>query len=251
MPLKIGCCGFPVSQQRYYREFEVVEIDSTFYQLPALRTIERWRKQAPADFEFTVKAWQLITHPAQSATYRRLREKLSSRQRDRCGYFRWSEEVLRAWRRTAEVAQVLRARWILFQTPPTFYPHPELLRNLYRFFKQIHRGDFLFVWEPWIERWDGKLVLKICRDLGLFFGGDPLQYGELFGKVAYARLHGAYVGRRIDHGHRYSAQELERLAQWCRSKTGCVFFNNRHMFEDARHLRGAIPTLVSGKSSRA
>lgn len=32
--IKIGCCGFPVSRERYFRDFGVVEIHETFYQPP-------------------------------------------------------------------------------------------------------------------------------------------------------------------------------------------------------------------------
>ncbi|MHC1610664.1 MAG: DUF72 domain-containing protein [Candidatus Methanospirareceae archaeon] len=34
---------------------------------------ERWRLRAPKEFEFTVKAWQLITHEPTSPTYRKAR----------------------------------------------------------------------------------------------------------------------------------------------------------------------------------
>lgn len=60
--IKIGCCGFAMGQQEYFRQFQVVEIQNTFYRLPRLATAEKWRRAAPPSFEFTMKAWQLITH---------------------------------------------------------------------------------------------------------------------------------------------------------------------------------------------
>ncbi len=48
-----------------------------FYEPPRDGTMRRWRAQAPIDFEFTIKAWQLITHDALSPTYRRLRSPLT------------------------------------------------------------------------------------------------------------------------------------------------------------------------------
>jgi uncharacterized protein YecE (DUF72 family) len=62
MAIKIGCCGFPVAQARYARHFPVVEVQQTFYQVPSLATLAGWRERLPSDFEFTLKAWQLITH---------------------------------------------------------------------------------------------------------------------------------------------------------------------------------------------
>jgi uncharacterized protein YecE (DUF72 family) len=74
--IKIGCCGFAVSRQKYFQSFKLVEIQHTFYQLAQLKTAEKWCDSATEDFEFTIKAWQLITHEFTSPTYRRLREKI-------------------------------------------------------------------------------------------------------------------------------------------------------------------------------
>lgn len=68
--VKVGRCGFPMAKAEHYRRFPVVEIQQTFYNLPRVQTAEKWRREAlalrsrskQADFEFTMKAWQLITH---------------------------------------------------------------------------------------------------------------------------------------------------------------------------------------------
>ncbi|HET7874102.1 MAG TPA: DUF72 domain-containing protein, partial [Methylomirabilota bacterium] len=60
--MRIGCCGWPVARARYFRAFELVEIQDSFYNLPRLPTVQRWRKTAPAGFEFVLKAPQLVTH---------------------------------------------------------------------------------------------------------------------------------------------------------------------------------------------
>ena len=56
--LRIGCCGFPQPLERYAQTFAVVEVQQTFYQLPLLRTLAKWRARVPDGFEFTLKAWQ-------------------------------------------------------------------------------------------------------------------------------------------------------------------------------------------------
>jgi len=71
---KIGCCGFGIARPKYFETFSVAEIQQSFYQPPKPDTVKRWRDEAPIDFEFTLKAWQLITHEASSPTYRRLKE---------------------------------------------------------------------------------------------------------------------------------------------------------------------------------
>ena len=36
-----------------------------FYKPPQVKTLEGWRAEMPEGFEFTLKAWQFITHEAQ------------------------------------------------------------------------------------------------------------------------------------------------------------------------------------------
>jgi hypothetical protein len=83
--VRVGSCGFPQALAPYAKTFPVVEVQQTFYQPPLLNTLEKWRTQVPAEFEFTLKAWQLITHESSSPTYRRLREKLTAQQRREVG----------------------------------------------------------------------------------------------------------------------------------------------------------------------
>ena len=47
---------------RYAERLSTVEIDSTFYGTPAVRTVENWRDQTPESFLFATKAPQVITH---------------------------------------------------------------------------------------------------------------------------------------------------------------------------------------------
>jgi uncharacterized protein YecE (DUF72 family) len=53
---------------RYYASrFPMVEVDSTYYALPARRMAEYWVERTPSDFVFDVKAFALMTgHPAET-----------------------------------------------------------------------------------------------------------------------------------------------------------------------------------------
>jgi len=46
----------------YATQFNTVEIDSTFYGVPAISTVKSWYAETPADFLFALKAPQEITH---------------------------------------------------------------------------------------------------------------------------------------------------------------------------------------------
>src|SRR6185503_4334995 len=93
----IGTSGFGIARSKYVQTFSCVEVQHTFYQPPKPATLARWREEAPPDFEFVLKAWQLITHDAKSPTYRRLKRPLSEDEKREAGYFRSSPIVNEAW----------------------------------------------------------------------------------------------------------------------------------------------------------
>jgi uncharacterized protein YecE (DUF72 family) len=106
MPL-IGCCGWAGSQPQYFSQFPVIEIQSTFYDPPASKVAARWRTFAPAEFEFCIKAWQLITHAPSNPTYRRLRHPIDDERSGFCGSFQDTDEVWQAWIKTREIAEAV------------------------------------------------------------------------------------------------------------------------------------------------
>jgi len=180
--LRVGCCGLPISLAGYAKEFRLVEVQQTFYQPPRGRTLEKWRREVPQEFEFTIKAWQLITHEASSPTYRRLREKLDEDQKREAGAFRLNTTAMTAFERTLECARILSSKVILFQCPARFVPNPEHKSNLRAFFTEIRAGlqehkagqDLTFVWEPRGE-WKAEEVEELCEELSLVRGIDPLS----------------------------------------------------------------------------
>ncbi|MDQ3042888.1 MAG: DUF72 domain-containing protein, partial [Acidobacteriota bacterium] len=86
--VKIGTCGFRTTKEEYARQLAAVEVQHTFYQPPQIKTLTRWRETVPADFEFALKAWQLITHEAKSPTFKRLKKSLTETEREEAGYFK-------------------------------------------------------------------------------------------------------------------------------------------------------------------
>jgi len=226
MEIKVGCCGFPKARSKYYECFKVVEVQQTFYQPPTPMTVARWRAEAPADFEFTLKAWQLITHESKSPTYRRLTLSWPQKRLDLCGSFKPTNEVRWAWERTRDVAVSLKAKIVVFQTPASFRPSAPNKETLKKFFHEADRGDLLLVWEPRGD-WSVGEVYEICRELNLTHGVDPFKSDPSFGEVRYFRIHGI-TGYR----HRFSQEDLEALQQKCRGKCYCLF-NNVSMWTDA------------------
>ena len=234
--VKIGCCGFPVAKDRYYREFEVVEIQKTFYQPPSFITVQKWRERAPSKFEFTVKAWQLITHLPSSPTYRRLKEHILKNKEDMYGFFRPTEEVFSAWKKTEEIASVLKGKIIVFQSPPGFKPTLNNEKNLREFFNKIERRDFIFVWEP-RGKWEKEKIRSLCNELNLIHCVDPFKSEPLTQKgIFYFRLHG-----KGGYRYRYTKEDLFYLYKIVcalpSSSSIYVMFNNTYMFEDATRFK--------------
>ena len=51
------------SMQLYARDFPVVEVQSTVYKPPRDATMRQWLAATGAGLEYTMKVWQLVTHP--------------------------------------------------------------------------------------------------------------------------------------------------------------------------------------------
>lgn len=76
----------PEARLRYYAScFPLVEVDSTYYAIPARRTAVLWAERTPADFVFNIKAHALMTgQPTETARLpRALRDALPRPTRDK------------------------------------------------------------------------------------------------------------------------------------------------------------------------
>jgi uncharacterized protein YecE (DUF72 family) len=233
--VRVGCCGFRSSRERYYELLGAVEVQHTFYQPPLVTTLKRWREEAPRGFEFTLKAWQLITHTSSSPTRRRLKRKLNEEEREGAGSFRPSGIVGEAWELTRECASALKARAVLFQCPASFRPAAENVENMRRFFLGVERGRLAFCWEPRGE-WPRALVAELCDELSLWHVVDPFKERTVTPRRCYFRLHGRRGWR-----YKYEEAELEELRSMLPKNVGSyVFFNNVEMLDDARRFKEIV-----------
>ena len=220
----------------YFDEFRVVEVQQTFYDPPRDATLMRWRRVAPAGFEFTLKAWQLVTHEASSPTYRRLRRPLPASEREDVGAFRLTPVVLRAWARTLECARLLRATAILLQCPRSFRPTDENVGRLRAFAGTVERPEGVrLLWEPRGE-WPPDLVRSLCTELGLAHVVDPFVTETVTPEQPYLRLHGVTGAHHV-----YTDDELLRLREIVTGLPGSapryVMFNNIPRVGDVRRFR--------------
>lgn len=233
----VGCCGFPVSMKRYFKDFRVVEVQKTFYKPPPPETLKKWRSLAPSEFEFTVKAWQLITHPPSSPTYRKagLKPDVPSR----VGFFNPTSEVFDAWERTREACSILGAKVCVFQTPRSFKENQENIKNMKEFFSSIS-NVLKLAWEP--RGWSTETVKRLCEELKLIHVVDPFStLPAVQSETTYFRLHGSPPGEKL-YKYKYTESDLLWLAEKVKKLGGptYIMFNNVYMKDDALMFKRII-----------
>jgi uncharacterized protein YecE (DUF72 family) len=118
----------PEKRLRYYaRQFPLVEVDATYYALPAEQTATAWAARTPNGFTFNVKAFSLLTHHPTpvAALPKDLRPAAEKTGKDRV-YFKDVGPALagQVWERFLSALDPLRAERklgaILLQFPPWF-----------------------------------------------------------------------------------------------------------------------------------
>ena len=219
--IKVGLCGWTISQREYFERFPVVEIQQTFYDPPPDATIKRWRFTSPPGFEYTLKAWQVITHEAVSPTYRRMKRPFSAAQRADFGAFRWNDTTRAAWELTVHCAKILDATAVVFQCPARFKPTDENYERMRIFFRAAERHGMRFLWEP-RGPWPESMVKSLCTELDLVHVVDPFVNPTVTPASVYYRLHGTTGSRHV-----YSDAELRRLLDMLPAEgDSYVMFNN-------------------------
>lgn len=257
MTIRVGTCGYSYYDppegwrdryesklQAFADAFDLVELNRTFYDLPQVATAERWRREVDGvneDFEFAVKAWQALTHPTSSPTWRDT-DDLTDDQREAFGYCRPEAPVVAAWDRTREIAEALGADVVLLQTPPSFDATEAHEANLRELVDRVDRGDLTVAWEPrgdWLDQ--PERTAALCDALDLVFVDDPLRRRpRSTGDRAYCRLHGLNEAP-YDYDYAYAAEELDELAAILSDATDdhervyCLF-NTFEMYADAPRL---------------
>jgi len=228
--LKIGCCGFPISQDRYFKEFNTIEIQQSFYKTLGERQVKGWRQKASKDFEFILKAPQYITHMPNSPTYRRA--DLPKEKRKFCGNFKLNQVTEQIMETFFERAKVLKAEKFLFQTPASFKPTDENIKAIFEFFS-YYKGKGIFIWEPRGKEWTSPIIQDICKKADLIHAVDPILMGRpVWGDFTYFRMH----GNLQNYVYSYSKEELKRILDMT-GDSGYIMFNNTDMYKNALELK--------------
>jgi uncharacterized protein YecE (DUF72 family) len=243
--VRVGCSGWNYDDWRgrlypegmpktrwlegYAREFDTVEVNSTFYRLPSRDAVSRWAEQTPSGFLFAAKASRYLTH------VRRLRD-----VGDGIGRMHERLEPL-------EVAGKLGP--IVWQLPPNFRRDDGRLAGL---LPLLGGGRHCIEFRH--ESWFHVEVYARLRDAGVALViADhpkwPFQAHELTTDWTLVRLHHGRRGRRGN----YSRAELEgwaqRILDWRGRAEVFVYLNNDwegFAVENARTLRRLLQRPPAG-----
>ncbi len=240
MDLRIGTCGWGIKGGRsaYYAAFDTIELQSTFYRVPRPGRLRELKASSPDGFGFTVKAWQAITHPANSPTWRHCRLPLGIPSN--FGFLRPTEENFSAWREIVRMCLAVSAEVCVVQTPPSFSGTMANAENVRRFFGSVER-PFAVGWEQRGD-WDPSLVRSLCAELQLLNVVDPFRRApQAVSDMVYFRLHGIGPGE-VNYRYRYTDNDLAALSELVSGFEGSVdrgyiMFNNAYMGGDALRFK--------------
>jgi uncharacterized protein YecE (DUF72 family) len=264
--------GLPAGERLafYAQHFNTVEVDSTYYRLPAEEMVRRWAERTPDDFVMHIKAFGLMTrHPVKvEALPPGLREEAPTDDKGRVE--RPSREFRgEVFRRFLEALEPLRSEGklggILFQFPSYVVFKDRSLEYLEWAQGQLAGDDMLveFRHSSWFDEEHRDETLRFLEQLGathVIVDAPRIEGAKniaptvlaLTSPTAYVRFHernaetwnkrGGSAAERFDY--LYSNDELAEWVDPLRELAGqaeqaYAFFNNNSTSPDGRGGRMA------------
>jgi uncharacterized protein YecE (DUF72 family) len=206
----------------YAERFESVEINRTFYKLPAAETVAAWRAKAPAGFVFAAKASRYLTH----------RKKLKDPE----------EPVARLLGCVEALGEKLGP--VLFQLPPRWRVNPERLGRLLEELPDKHRYAFEFRDPSWHEPKTLELLSKRGAAFCIFDLAGKRSPIAVTADFVYIRLHGPGAAYQGSYDGRTLSGWARRIKRW--SEAGkdvyCYFDNDEKAYapHDALRLKAMV-----------
>ena len=200
---------------RHYAEtFSTVEINNTFYRLPARSAVAAWRQQTPPHFRVVAKGSRYLTH------MKRLTDT--------------GPGVARFFERLEPLGD--RLHTVLWQLPPTMTIDLDRLDTFLGALPTHVRHAVEFRHRSW-QRPEAYAVLDRHRVLTVAVSGPQLPAEHtMTGGAVYVRFHGLREGYAYD----YTDRDLRPWADWLKHRReGLAFFNNDvagHAVKNARRL---------------
>jgi uncharacterized protein YecE (DUF72 family) len=152
----------------YARRFATVELNNSFYQLPAREQLEHWHHIAGDEFVFAVKASRYITHM----------KKLNDPE----------ESLDRFLGRVEALGSALGP--VLFQLPPRWHCNADRLASFLGQLPGGHRYAFEFRDPSWHVEEILAVLREACAAFCIYDLAGELSPKEVTADFVYVRLHG-------------------------------------------------------------
>lgn len=212
----------------YVQRFDSVEINNSFYRLPAPGVFAGWREATPAGFLFAVKASRFLTHN------KKLKDPESA--------------LDKFLPRAAELGGKLGP--ILFQLPPRWRCNAQRLEAML----SILPRELQYVFEFREPTWLCEEVFRILRRYNAAFcifelAGYHTPF-QLTADWTYVRLHGPGGKYQGSYSEEKLGEWAQRVAEWSRTLHQVfVYFDNDQAGYAAQNAL-TLKRLLAGKGAR-
>jgi uncharacterized protein YecE (DUF72 family) len=189
----------------YAKTFDSVEINNSFYRLPAKSVFDMWRRAAPRGFLFAVKASRFVTH-------------MKKLNLDR-------EGISKLFSHTDHLKETLGP--ILFQLPPHWKVNTERLRS----FLGILPTQYQYAMEFRNPTWYCEEVYQILEQFNVAFCIYELEQHlsplKVTADFVYIRLHGPGAKYQGSYSDEVLKEWAVRMRRWRRQgKNVFIYFDN-------------------------
>ena len=218
---KIGCSGFynkhwknvfypdTLSQSQwlnfYSQHLNTVEINSTFYRFPTVKSLQTWYEKSPVNFLFSVKAPKQITH---------------------INKFNESQSIIDDFYGVCEQGLHDKLGCLLFQLPPSIRFSEEKLNQIVNYLNPNFKNVIEFRHDSW---WIQEVYDELSKKQIIFCSvSHPTLPDTIIAnkETVYVRLHGV---PQMFYSN-YSTEQLQKLHQTIveqsKIKKAFIYFNN-------------------------
>lgn len=216
---------------------DTLELNVTYYRVPAKRTVQGWVDRTPDDFLFSVKAHKSITHERKEPDFDAFRQGISP------------------------LVEAGKLACILAQFPYSFHPSPDNQDYIHRVREGFPETPLVIEFRDhgWVT--EGTFSLLEELDLGFCCVDEPPLRGLMppvaraTSDVAYVRFHGRNMEQWWEHEHAWQRYDYsydeDELREWAprihklneQAATTLVYANNHYRGQSLETV-GTLRTLL-------
>jgi uncharacterized protein YecE (DUF72 family) len=211
----------------YCQHFDTVELNVTFYRLPARKTFVGWYNKTPPNFVFAAKGSRFITH------IKRLKD---------------CQQPLRAYKENAAgLGEKLAC--ILWQLPPNLRYSSERLVEFCRLLRAEYcekRHVFEFRHESWLQEDCYDILASHSFALCIPLSPDYPRAEQMTAPFSYIRFHSGEVLGNSCYTDKELKQWASKIRAWLEERDIYIYFNNDafgYAINNAKKLRDYINNL--------